>query len=111
MNNLSVTVVPTEQMYEINVGKLTLKSRIYYSSSNAYRGARAAIRNLSRRNVCNETNLGDSVVALVNDNNYPLAFKSYAKANSASKAVDTIDSDLVAAGKALRKLELLVATN
>ena len=111
MNNLSVTVVPEQLMYEVKIGKLTLESRNYHNSSNAYRGARSAIRNLAKRNVWNETNLGGEVVALVNDNNYPLAFKAYAEVNSALKATETIDSDLLAAGKALRKLELLVETN
>jgi hypothetical protein len=111
MNNLSVTVVPAQQMFEVKVGKLTLESRNYYSSSNAYRGARAAIRNLAKRNVWNESTLGNSVVALVNDNNYPLAFKSYAKSNAATKATGVIDAELVSAGKSLRKLELSVESN
>jgi len=71
-----VVVYPRDQDFQITVGSTNLGSRTYASSSNAYRGARAAIRNIRNRNISNASNYGDHVVAVTNSNGFVIAATS-----------------------------------
>lgn len=103
--NVGAVVFPKELEFQIQVGSVTMGSRTYANSSNAYRGCRAAIRNLLRnRNVTNESNYGTETVAITNNNGFVIAANEYARANTASKAAATV----LLKTKGVKKLQLEV---
>lgn len=103
-SKLEAVVFPNQKEFELQVGSVTFNSRQYSNSSNAYRGCRSAIRNLLRnQNVTNESNYGEDVLALTNDNGYVIASTSYAGARGAAKAVNTVLDKT----KAVKKIELV----
>lgn len=91
LNNLNVTIYPADCEFEIAAGSIKLTSKNYANSSNAYRGARSAIRNLLKNKfVTNESNWGSDVVAITNSNGYVMATSSYSKPALATKAVNKV---------------------
>lgn len=106
-SKLGVIVYPRDKDFQIIAGSTVMGSRQYASSSNAYRGARLASRNLLKnRNVSNDTNYGSNVCAVVNNNNYVIAATDqFAKTNSATSAVKKV----LEVSKGIKKLPLQVA--
>lgn len=104
-NKMGITVFPKDRDFSITVGSVSLGSRVYANSSNTYRGAKAALRNFGRRNVTNESNYGDNVVTIVNDNNFVIA----ASANYSPKTAKANASKLNLVAKEAKKLKLEIA--
>lgn len=90
-SKLNVTVYPADCDFQINAGSVVLTSRTYANSSNAYRGARSAVRNMLKNQfVTNESNYGSDTIAVTNANNYVLAAKHYARPANAKQAVQKV---------------------
>ncbi len=86
-----VTVYPRDRDFSINFKSTSLGSRTYANSSNAYRGARAALRNIKNQNVTNESNYGNNICAVVNDNGFVIAATDgYARSSSAAQTANRI---------------------
>lgn len=85
-----VMVYPKDQDFEIRVGSRTVGSRTYANSSNTYRGARAAVRNLRAGNVTNESNYGDNTLAIVNSNGFVIAANEFGTTKTAKKAAHEV---------------------
>lgn len=104
-SSVEAVVFPNDRDFQIQVGSVSMSSRTYANSSNAYRGCRAAIRNLLKnRNVTNESNYGEETVAITNNNGFVIAANEYSKANSAKAAVKNI----LTKTKGIKKLQLEV---
>lgn len=89
-NNVRVTVYPKDQDFQISVGARHLTSRSYANSSNAYRGARSAMRNLASGNITNESNYGPEVLAITNVNGFVIAANEQNSARTAAKAASDV---------------------
>lgn len=91
MEGFSVRVYPGLQEFNISSGGTTLESRMYSNSSNTYRGARSAVRNLLRnKNVTNESNYGNECLTITNNNGFVLAAKEYGTSSTAKRNVKTL---------------------
>ena len=89
--SIGVVVYPRDCDFQVLVGSVGFGSRQYANSSNTYRGARAAVKNmLKNRNITNESNYGAETVAIVNNNNYVLAANEYSRSATAKQAVKRV---------------------
>lgn len=107
-SKLSVTVYPADRDFQINAGSVTLGSREYANSSNAYRGARSAIRNmLKNRFVTNESNYGSDTVAITNANGFVIAANQYSRPASAKQATQRVLSNTAGVKPKALQLEVV----
>lgn len=105
MSKVNCIVYPNDQDFQIQIGSLALGSRTYANSSNAYRGARAAMRNLLKnRFVSNDSNYGPETVAITNSNGFVIAANEYSRPSGAKQAVNKV----LKATVGIKKLQLEV---
>lgn len=104
---LGIVIYPKDRDFQLLAGGTVLGSRQYASSSNTYRGARAAARNIIKnRGVSNDTNYGSNIVAVVNKNNFVIAASNeYSKPGLATKAVQKV----LETAKGIKKIDASVS--
>jgi hypothetical protein len=85
-SNVRVTIYPQDQDFTISIGSREVGSRTYANSSNTYRGARAAARNLIAGNITHESNYGPETLAIVNANGFVIAANEFKTAPTAKRA-------------------------
>lgn len=101
-NNVGVTIYPQNREFTIQIGSRYMESRSYANSSNTYRGARAAARNLLKGNITADSNHGDEFLAITNANGFVIASNEFSSRATAKRAA----TDCLKRIKGLKKKDL-----
>lgn len=84
--NVRVTIYPQDQDFTIHMGGREVGSRTYANSSNTYRGARSAARNLLAGNITSDSNYGPETLAITNNNGFVICANPFKTSATAKRA-------------------------